>query len=198
MGNIISLSKTIQPNEDQITHQSLNDGPKRIKITSVTQLDPTSQQPVHIHYDGENKKPFKPCLTMRKLLDAAWGECDYVGREIVVFNDKTVTFSKDKGGVRISHLSNIQKTIYVRLKSSRGKYKVWTVDPIPQESPQEPPAPLPVSQKVIDSIKGHAKFSELDEATKAELEQPLFKPRMTEIVNLLKALGDTKKDEDNV
>ena len=125
------LSATIQAKSDQKNAEDLLSGPETIKITDVRGA--TGDQPIAIHYEGGEGRPFKPCKTMRRLLVMAWGSdgSQYVGRSMTIYNDPTVKWAgKPVGGIRISHLSHIDKDMTVALTVTRGQKKPYTVKPL--------------------------------------------------------------------
>lgn len=128
---MIDLSKTTKGKIDQIDAELAKE-PFIIKISHLTEnSDP--QQPISIHWFNGDGIPFKPCLTMRRVLEKVWSKdgSTFKDRYIKLFNQKSVTFGKENtGGVRISHLSNIDKEITVRVKTKRGKYEDYSVKPL--------------------------------------------------------------------
>lgn len=117
------LSPTIIPKSDQLNADQLIGGPMTI-IVSEVRVTTSDEQPVVVHYEGDNGRPFKPCKTMRKLLLAAWGSDGraWSGRAMTLYHDASVRFGKDEvGGIRISHLSDIERDIRVNLTSTKGK-----------------------------------------------------------------------------
>lgn len=131
------ITETLAAKADQLTAAAMDaSGPIRVKITSA-HYKKQPQQPVTIKLDG--RLPFKPCLTMRRILAEAWGhDCDqWAGREMRLYCDDSVTFGDEEsgklekvGGVRISHLSHIKGTLRIRLTSTRGKTKTWVIEPL--------------------------------------------------------------------
>lgn len=134
----MDLSKTIEAKSDQLTAEDLLAGARVLKITSVSECECKSKEdrPVAIRYEGDNGKPYKPCKTMRRLLVAAWTKhgSAYIGRSMQVFNDPSVKWGGEEvGGIRISHLSNINETLKVRLLIAKGKRKTFIVEPLKME-----------------------------------------------------------------
>jgi hypothetical protein len=129
---VSDLRATIVSKLDQLNFDQLLGGPMTIHVTDVEVLkDP--QQPVSVHYEGEDGRPFKPCLTMRKLLVFAWGAdgTQWAGRSMTLYGDPTVKWGGDAiGGVRISHLSDIPGPITRWLAQTRGKKAEHTVLPL--------------------------------------------------------------------
>lgn len=129
---MIDMTKTIQPRSDQYNADDLISGPKTIKITNVRTSD-NQQQPIHIDYEDGEGKPWKPCLSMRRILVIAWGGdgSAYIGRSVTLYRDPTVKYGgAEQGGIRISHLSHIERTIRTMLTITRGKRAPYTVEPL--------------------------------------------------------------------
>ena len=131
---MIDLSKTTQGKLDQINADLVSE-PFVIKISDITEDEKNIQQPILIHWYGGAGKPFKPCLTMRRVLSdiSVWGKAGlaYKDRYLKLFNDTKVTMGADKtGGVRISHLSNLDRETTIMVKSKRGKKIPYTVHPL--------------------------------------------------------------------
>lgn len=126
--SVSDLRDTIIPKSDQLNAEQLLGGPITVTVSDVRRGG-GEEQPVVIHYHGEGGRPYKPCKSMRKLLVFAWGSDgnEWVGRSMTLYNKPDVKFGGDEvGGIRISHLSHIQRSIEVSLTATRGK-KVKTV-----------------------------------------------------------------------
>jgi len=65
------MSQVIIPRSDQINADSLLSGPITITITKVD-IKAGTEQPITIHYEGEDGKPWRPCKSMARCLLAAW------------------------------------------------------------------------------------------------------------------------------
>lgn len=123
MFDITDLRSTIVPKSDQLNAEQLLGGPMTITVTDV-RTGSGEDQPVSIHYEADNGRPFKPCKTMRKVLILAWGHDArrWIGQSMVLFNDASVKFGgMDVGGIRISHMTGIPKDIHVSLTATKGK-----------------------------------------------------------------------------
>ena len=137
------LSTTTAGKSDQINADMFIGGQTlTIKVTQV-EVKPGTEQPVTIHYEGENGRPFKPCLSMRRLLIHVWGNDGnaYAGRSMVLYNDPKVTFGPvATGGIRISHVSHIDGPMTVALTEKKGSRKPFTVKPliVATEAPATP------------------------------------------------------------
>ena len=128
----MDITDTIAPRSDQLNADDLLVGPRTFTVEKVTAGTP--EQPVEIHLVGFPGRPFKPSKTVRRILVTAWGPeaSNYVGRRMTLYRDPEITFGKDKvGGIRVSHLSDIDKRIQLALTVTRGKRSPFTVDPLP-------------------------------------------------------------------
>lgn len=120
---MIDLAKTIEAKSDQLNADDLIGGAITITITKIVELG-GSDQPIAIHYEGDNGKPFKPCKTVRRIFVAAWGKDGrvYVGRRVTLYRDPSVKWAgKPVGGIRISHMSHISGDLDLSLTETRGK-----------------------------------------------------------------------------
>lgn len=129
---MIDISRTIIPKSDQLNFDDFICGQtKTINITDVTGKE--GDQPVSIHYEGGEGKPYKPSKGMRRVIANAWGMDTkiYIGRSISLYGDPTVKFGgMEQGGIRISHMSHIAKSITLAVTETRGRKKPFTVHPI--------------------------------------------------------------------
>lgn len=130
------LTPTIIAKSDQMNSDDLMAGGVTIKVTKVTGV--SGDQPISIHYEGDSGKPWKPCKSMRRVLVQVWGKDGsvYVGRSLTLFRDKDVTWAGAKvGGIRISHMSDLESKITLALTATRGQKKPFTVEPLIYTSP---------------------------------------------------------------
>lgn len=138
----MSMAKTIEPRSDQMNNADLLAGDRILTITKV-EVREEAEQPVSIWFaEFPQGRPFKPCLTVRRILVAAWGDDEgvYVGRRLNLYRDPAVTFGKDSpGGIRIKAMSHIPKRFAVTLAVSRGKVAPYVIDVLPDAAPSSPP-----------------------------------------------------------
>lgn len=121
--SVRDLRDTIVPKSDQLNSEQLLSGPITITVTDVRRGG-GEEQPIIIHYEGEGGRPYKPCKSMRKVLVFAWGADgrDWIGRSMTVYNRPDVKFGGEEvGGIRISHLSHIDRDISISLTATRGR-----------------------------------------------------------------------------
>ena len=135
MTEILDMSRFVEAKSDQLNADDLIGAPRTITVTRVTGND--GDQPVSIHYHGDGGKPYKPCKTMRRVLLAVWGRnaADYVGRSMTLYRDDSVTFGGlAVGGIRISHMSHIEKKTVVVVMKTKGKKAGIEVLPLAQNN----------------------------------------------------------------
>lgn len=137
------LRPTIVPKSDQMNADDLIGCTVTIKITSVSVR--VDEQPVSIHYEGDNGKPYKPGKSMRRVLVNVWGHDsnNYIGRSLTLYRDEKVQFGGlAVGGIRISHMSDIPKEMTMALTMSRANKKPFVVRPlVAEKAPTEARAP---------------------------------------------------------
>lgn len=134
------MTPIIAAKSDQLNTDDLVGAPRTIRISEVS-VRPGTEQPVTIRYDGDDGRPWKPCKTMSRVLVAAWGPDanKYVGRSVTLYNDPNVTWGGMKvGGIRVSHLSHIDRELTLALTATRGKKAIAKIRPLTEQS--APPA----------------------------------------------------------
>ena len=123
------LNPTIVAKSDQLNSDDLIGGPRTIRVIKVTLLD-DDQQPVAIHFEGDQGKPYKPCKSMRRVMVQCWGGDGnaYAGRSMTLYRDPDVVFGGTKvGGTRISHMSDIKADVTLSLTDKRASKKPFKV-----------------------------------------------------------------------
>jgi len=128
----MDMRQVIIPKSDQLNADDLLAGPITIKITAVT-VRGGQEQPVSISYEGDEGKPYKSCKSMNRVLVAAWGpdSSKYVGRSLTLYCDPKVKWGgMEVGGIRISHMSHIEKPLTMALTVTRANKKPYTVQPL--------------------------------------------------------------------
>jgi hypothetical protein len=155
---MIDVSLTTAPKSEQINADDLIGGPRTIRVRHV-KMDLGEDQPISIYFDGDDNKPFRPCKSMRRVLIAAWGRDGktYAGKSMILYCDPSVMFGGAKvGGIRISHLSHIDKPITMALTVTRASRKPYTVKPlqIAPSTPVDGSAPEPAAGSVASAAAG--------------------------------------------
>lgn len=133
------MSAVIVPKSDQINADDLIGRDMTITIRDV-HIKGGQEQPVSIYFDG-SEKAFRPCKSMSRVLVAAWGADakNYVGRSLTLYRDPKVKWGGlEVGGIRISHMSHIDKPMTMALAESRAVRKPVTVKPLVAEVKQHP------------------------------------------------------------
>lgn len=139
----MDLSRTIIAKSDQLNADDLISGPRTFTVAEVREGD--AEQPVSIVLaEWPRNRPFKPSKTVMRLLVAAWGaESDDwpPNARMTLFRDASVKWAGQAiGGIRVSHLSHIDKQLKVALQEAKGKKILHTIDPLPTSAPPAPPA----------------------------------------------------------
>jgi len=140
----MNLTDTIIPKSDQLNADDLISGPITVTVTGVKKYEDGGRKKAEISYEGDNGKPYKPCVSMVRVLVNAWGTdgADYVGRSMTLYRDNSVVFGGIAvGGIRISHLSHIDKDLTLALTVSRASRKPYTVKVLSVAAPE--PKALP-------------------------------------------------------
>lgn len=143
----MDLTHTIAPKSDQTNADDLLSGPITITVSGVKATD-TPDQPVTINFEGDDGRPYKPCKSMRRVLIQAWGANgnQWIGRSMTLFCDPAVRFGGQAvGGIRISHLSHIDKDMNFMLTVTRARRAAYSVKKL--ATPQSAPAPVAPEQK---------------------------------------------------
>ncbi len=123
------MAPAIVPKSDQLNADDLIVGPKTIKITGVT-IRGGQEQPVSISFEGDQGKPYKACKSMCRVMVSAWGADSnkYVGRSMTLYRDPSVKYGgMEVGGIRISHMSDIDSSLTMSLTVTRQNKKPFTV-----------------------------------------------------------------------
>lgn len=158
--NDMNLRDTIAPKSDQLNADDLVGTEKTITVTSVRRGD-SPDQPVSIHYQGDDGRTFKPCKSMRRALIFCWGDNgnDWIGKSMRLYCDPEVKFGGVKvGGIRIRALSHIDGVQHLSLTATRGKRTPFKVEPLTVEARPGYPADLfaeklPVILETIEAGK---------------------------------------------
>lgn len=126
------MRAVIVPKSDQLNADDLLIGPITITIRDVT-IRPGTEQPVSIFYEGDEGKPYKCCKSMARVMVKCWGEDanKYIGRSLTLYCDPKVKWGgMEVGGIRISHMSHINRDMVMALTVTKGNKKPFTVKPL--------------------------------------------------------------------
>lgn len=169
----MDLTKTVEPNSAQVNAEDFLSGPQTFTITGVEAG--TSEQPVFVHLAELPQRTYRPSKSMRRVLVAGWGkEADaYVGRRLTLYRDPDVKFGGSAvGGIKISHMSNLDSALKVALTVTRGKRALTTVQPL-KEAPAPAPTPALAPEQLatmsVDELRAHYTARQSAGATPEEL-----------------------------
>lgn len=155
---MLDITNTTAPKSDQLNAEDLLSGPRTVTVERVT--TGTAEQPVEIHLAGLPGRPFKPSKTVRRILLTAWGsDADlWAGRRMTLYRDPSVKFGRDEvGGIRVSHLSHIDKRLTLALTVTRGKRAPFVVEPLPDVPGEIADAEKRIAEAVdLDALKAIA------------------------------------------
>jgi hypothetical protein len=169
----MDMTDTIIPKSDQLNAEDLLSGPRTVTIIEVRK-GASAEQPVDIILaEFPEGRPFKPSKTVRRILVAAWGieAAAYVGRRMTIYRDPAVRFGgQDVGGIRISHLSHIDKPLSIALTVTRGKRAPYVIQPLTDE----PSASKPPTKKQVTDATVH--YRDKWGVTVERLEQRIGRP----------------------
>lgn len=130
---MIDMTTTVVPKSDQLNSDDLQASPRTIKITKVAADTSSAEQPIAIYFEGDNGKPYKPCKSMRRVMIHCWGKdgTKYTGRSMTLYRDPKVQFGGlAVGGIRISHMTDIDGEQTMALTATRASRKPFTVKPL--------------------------------------------------------------------
>lgn len=151
------IAKSDQINAADIIGRAITMTVREVQIKAAGSDD----QPVSIYFEGETKA-FRPCKGVRRLLVHAWGADanKYIGRSLTLFCDPSVTWAgKEEGGIRVSHMSDIEGEFVFSMRTSRAATKPYRIKPLVQQQRQTP-AGLTIDQ-AADILRGSFDLDEL-------------------------------------
>lgn len=130
----MDITQALAPQSDQIDAVELVE-PRTFTIDTGSRLGKRDGKTVAEIRLVEVDRVWRPSKGMLDVLAACWGtKADqWVGRRVTVYNDPDVMFGKEKvGGVRISHLSDIDaaRDIQIRGAGATGRKRSWHVEPL--------------------------------------------------------------------
>lgn len=163
----MDMTKTIAPKSTQLNADDLI-GSRSLTIT-ITKVDsgPSLDQPVALHHNGG--LPYLPCKSMRRVLVHCWGKdaSVYVGRSLTLYRDEKVRFGgAEVGGIRISHLSDIDGPQTMSLTATRAQRIPFTVKPLVTvgTKPDETKVDLSSFDTAIEKVKKALTNEQLESA----------------------------------
>lgn len=122
---------TIEKKTDQLNFEDFLGGITRlVTITGVKRGNREQQYDISIAGDD---RYWRPAVTVLKQLVEAWTDdaTKWVGHRALLYGDPNVMFGKDRvGGIRVSHVSHIDKPVTASLTITRGKRGNFTLEPL--------------------------------------------------------------------
>lgn len=165
MTDMHDMTAVIVPKSDQISAEDFLAGPKSYTIEAV-HINPGSEQPVQIVLAGE-PRVWRPCKSMSRVLVAGWGPDakTYTGRSVTLYRDPKVKWGgMEVGGIRISHMTHIERDMMIQLTATKGKRAPHVVKPLAAEVK---PIPAKGKQTAEEWADGHIAAIEAAETTEA-------------------------------
>lgn len=126
----MDITPTLEPKSDQLDACELPT-PRTFTIAKVAK-GATDEQPVQVWF-AEFPRPWRPSKGMRRVLAAAWTPMaqEWVGRRVTLYCDTDVKFGGiEVGGIRISHLSDLEGPKKVPLLVAKGRSAMFVVQPL--------------------------------------------------------------------
>lgn len=133
----MDLTESIEPRSDQVNADDLIAGPITYTVRDV--VNGKAEHPFDFLL-VETDRAYRPSKTMRRVIVSAWGAetSNYHGKRLTLYREPTIQFGgKAVGGIRISHMSDIEKRVEVLAQVTRGKREKFVVDPLPDLTPLE-------------------------------------------------------------
>ena len=154
---MVDMSQTITPKSDQLNADDLLAGPRTIVITRVVGC-PSPEQPVAVHFDGDDSKPWKAGKSRRGVMVAVWGAdaSQDAGRSLRLYRDPSVLWGgMEVGGIRISHMSHMERDTTMALTATKKARKPYTVKVLaaPQDAASAPDKATGVARDLVARIK---------------------------------------------
>jgi hypothetical protein len=158
------------------------------------EINPGTEQPVQIKLAGENRV-WRPCKSMARCLVAAWGPDAklYSGKSVTLYRDPKVKWGGlEVGGVRISHMSHIDRPLSMALTATKGRRADYTVKPLIVEAPAPAQPETNTPAVIAEQIQNAATMADLVAIWKAAAPTRRDYPEHVEALTQLK---DAKKAE---
>jgi hypothetical protein len=171
----MNLSQAIIARSDQLNADDLISGPRTFTIKEVRRGN--AEQPVAIILaEFPDNRPFKPSKTVLRILAYGWGEETDDWPEnprLTLYRDEHVKWAgQEIGGIRVSHMSHIDKPLKVALAESKGKKSLWRVDPLPADAPTS----SPVDEQTVTRLSDlRAEWQSATPERRAEIEAEVAK-----------------------
>lgn len=151
----LDMTDTIIPKSNQLNADDLIAGPLTVTITKVARAN-TAEQPIAISFEGDGGKPYFPCKSMRRVMVAVWGADanQYSGRSMTLYRDPKVKWGgMEVGGIRISHMTNMDGALTIALTETSKSKKPFRVLPLVVEAPAMPASSGRTPRQIIEAFE---------------------------------------------
>jgi hypothetical protein len=168
----MDLTESIIPRSDQINADELIAGPATYTIREV--IRGVAESPFDFKL-VETDRAYRPSKTMRRVIVNAWGPdaANYAGRRLTLYREPTIKFGGQVvGGIRISHLSHIDKRVEVLAQVTRGKREKFIVEPLVEPTAAESIASLRAEWKTATPDRRKVIEAEITGGGGGETEKP--------------------------
>ena len=111
--------------------------PMVFRIVNV-EYQPKQEQPIRLHLEGCEGRPYKPCKSMLRGLSQVWtmDEQTWNNKLIELYCDPDVLWAgKKAGGIRVSGVSGISEPYEFPVSINRSQRKIHKFNVIPDDQP---------------------------------------------------------------
>jgi len=151
-----------QAKSNQVNAIDLMSNNKTIVITKVEVDNSKISQRVTVHYEGENKRPYKPSKGMSRAIMKAWGKYkkNYIGKTLeLCFDPKALYAGKEVGGIIIYGFSDIEADFSMSIPVARTKKRTFNFKKLEPKVTAEPVDPKLVQSGEEAANKGLEDFT---------------------------------------
>ena len=172
----------VKKNTDQLNYEDFLGGITRdVTIVKVGKGRKEAQYDIAIEGDD---RYWRPPATVLKLLVLAYGNeaANWVGKRARLYGDPSVKMKGVVvGGIRVSHLSHIEKPIVASLAVTRGQTGTFTIDPLPDApAPRDWDAVVATAQGLTDEADLRDLWTRESVGSAPADVQDAIKPRVAE------------------
>ena len=138
----MDITDALAPKSDQLDAVELV-APRTFTIDTGSRLGNREGQAVVEVRLVDFPRVWRPSKGMLDAIVAVWGTNakEWAGNQITLYNDRDVTFGKDKvGGIRIAAMTGIDKptTVQIRGRGQGARKQPWRIEPIAASTPPQP------------------------------------------------------------
>lgn len=178
------ITETLAPKSEQLDNIELTPEGTIFTVERV-EIKRGTEQPVHV-YLADFPRPWKPGVTMRRVLGHCWGKKSslWAGRRVHLYRDPSISYGRDKtGGTRIRALSHIDGPMDAPVLLSQGRSSTYHVEPLaepaPTSKPTEPTEEQVAASTSTDELGAMWKISGPEMRARIEARATALKARAT-------------------